>query len=79
MESEWTPPQMRARLDIDAESLPVIWMPTFYMATRSCRQRHVVLCEINVSSEFPIPEQALDEIARLAMARLVSSKKARNK
>jgi hypothetical protein len=36
-----------------------------------------VLCEINVSSVAPFPEQAPEEIARLAMARLLSSKKMR--
>ncbi len=33
-----------------------------------------VLCEINVSSVFPFPEQAPPEIARLVMARLHSNK-----
>jgi hypothetical protein len=34
-----------------------------------------VLCEINVSSVLPLPEQAPSEIARLALARLQSAKK----
>ena len=34
-----------------------------------------VLCEINVSSVFPFPEQVPSEIARLAFAQLLSSKK----
>jgi hypothetical protein len=37
-----------------------------------------VLCEINVSSVFPFPEQAPSEIARRALARLRSSKKMRD-
>jgi hypothetical protein len=34
-----------------------------------------VLCEINVSSVMPIPEQAPGEIARLAKERLLSFRK----
>jgi Domain of unknown function (DUF6815) len=75
MESEWTPQMMRL-LDIDAESLPVIWDADFLYGPRDPSGADTyVLCEINVSSVFPFPEQAPSEIARLAMARLLSSKR----
>jgi hypothetical protein len=75
MESEWTP-QMMQLLDIDAGSLPIIWDADFLYGPRDASGRNTyVLCEINVSSVFPFPEQAPAEIARLAMARLQSKKR----
>ena len=75
MESEWTP-QMMQLLDISAESLPVIWDADFLYGPRTASGEDTyVLCEINVSSVFPFPEQAPSEIARLALARLLSSGK----
>jgi hypothetical protein len=74
METEWTP-QMMCLLGIDAGSLPVIWDADFLYGPRDASgQDTYVLCEINVSSVFPFPEQAPSEIARLAMARLQSKK-----
>jgi hypothetical protein len=64
MESEWTP-QMMQLLDIDAESLPIIWDADFLYGPRTASGEDTyVLCEINVSSVFPFPEQAPSEIAR---------------
>jgi hypothetical protein len=77
MESEWTPQMMRL-LGIDAESLPIIWDADFLYGPRDASgQDTYVLCEINVSSVFPFPEQAPSEIARLAMTRLQLIKTAR--
>lgn len=70
MESEWMPQMMRL-LDIDLGSLPIIWDADFLYGPRDASgQDTYVLCEINVSSVFPFPEQAPSEIARLAVARL---------
>lgn len=70
MESEWTP-QMMAVLGIDAASLPIIWDADFLYGPRTASGEDTyVLCEINVSSVFPIPEEAPAAIARLALARL---------
>jgi hypothetical protein len=75
MESEWMPQMMRL-LDIDAESLPVIWDADFLYGPRDHSGKDTyVLCEINVSSVFPFPEGAPEEIVRLSLARLLSSKK----
>jgi hypothetical protein len=78
MEAEWTP-QMMQLLDIDAESLPIIWDADFLYGPRTASGEDTyVLCEINVSSVFPFPEQAPPEIARRALARLLSAKKRRS-
>jgi hypothetical protein len=70
MESEWTP-QMMDLLGIDVASLPIIWDADFLYGPRtSSGQDTYVLCEINVSSVFAIPEQAPAAIARLTLARL---------
>ena len=77
MESEWTP-QMMQLLGIEAESLPIIWDADFLYGPRDAAgQDTYVLCEINVSSVFPFPEQAPSEIARLARARVQSKKETR--
>jgi hypothetical protein len=69
MESEWTP-QMMKLLDIDPGSLPIIWDADFLYGPRDAKGHDTyVLCEINVSSVFPFPEQAPTAIARLAKAR----------
>jgi hypothetical protein len=69
MEHELTP-QMNV-LDIDRESLPVIWDADFLYGPRSeSGEDTYVLCEINVSSVFAIPDQAPAAIARLVNVRL---------
>jgi hypothetical protein len=76
MEEEWTP-QMMQLLSIDTEALPIIWDADFLYGPRTATGEDTyVLCEINVSSVAPFPEQAAEEIARLAKARLLSSKQA---
>jgi hypothetical protein len=76
MESEWTR-QMMQVLDIEAESLPIIWDADFLYGPRTASGEDTyVLCEINVSSVFPFPEQAPEKIARLALIRLLSFRKA---
>lgn len=70
MERDWTPGLMRL-LDIDAEALPVIWDADFLLGPKfSDGADSYVLCEINVSSVFPIPEQAPDALAATVVERL---------
>jgi hypothetical protein len=70
MEAEWTP-QMMEVLGIDAASLPIIWDADFLYGPRTASgEDSYVLCEINVSSVFAIPDQAPAAIARLALGRL---------
>jgi hypothetical protein len=70
MEDEWTPQMMRL-LGLDAASLPIIWDADFLYGPRTATGEDTyVLCEINVSSCFAIPDQAPAAIALLAMRRL---------
>jgi hypothetical protein len=74
MEAEWTP-QMMTTLGIDTASLPIIWDADFLFGPRTASgQDSHVLCEINVSSVFAIPDQAPAAIARLALSRLRRAK-----
>ncbi|MFM0418194.1 Cj0069 family protein [Paraburkholderia aromaticivorans] len=70
MELEWTP-QMMELLNIDSASLPIIWDADFLYGPRTeSGEDTYVLCEINISSVFAIPEQAPAAIARLVSERL---------
>jgi hypothetical protein len=70
MEEEWTPEMMRL-LGIARASLPVIWDADFLLGPRTATgEDSYVLCEINVSSVFAIPDQAPAAIARIVEARL---------
>ena len=64
MEDEWMA-QMMEVLSIDAVELPVIWDADFLYGPRTASgEDSYVLCEINVSSCFAIPDQAPAAIAR---------------
>jgi hypothetical protein len=70
MEGEWKP-QMMHVLGIDAASLPIIWDADFLYGPRTASGEDTyVLCEINVSSVFAIPDQAPAAIAALVLSRL---------
>jgi hypothetical protein len=72
MERDWVP-RMAGMLEIGRNDLPVIWDADFlYGPKASAGEDTYVLCEINVSSVFPIPDEAPDEIARLAETRLLN-------
>ena len=69
MEGEWTP-QMMQTLGIDAVSLPIIWDADFLYGPRTATGEDTyVLCEINVSCVFAIPEEAPAAIASLVLER----------
>jgi hypothetical protein len=77
MEDDWTP-RLAKMLDIHRQSLPIIWDADFlYGPWTAAGDDTYVLCEINVSSVFPIPDQAPDEIASLVEARLTHSDRPR--
>ena len=64
---------MMQLLGISREEMPVIWDADFLYGPRSTAGEDTyVLCEINVSSVMPIPEQAPAAIARLAKERLAA-------
>ncbi len=70
MEQEWTPQMMQA-LGLDTLSLPIVWDADFLYGPRTAAGDDTyVLCEINVSSCFALPDQAPAAIARLTASRL---------
>ena len=70
MEKEWTP-QMMTALDIEESSLPAIWDADFLYGPKEASGADTyVLCEINASSCFAIPDEAPEAIARTVMGRL---------
>ncbi len=72
MEDEWTP-QLTSLLDIPRRDLPMIWDADFMLgAPGADGTDSYVLGEINVSSVFPIPDEAPAEIARRVADRLRS-------
>jgi hypothetical protein len=71
MEDEWTP-QLCVLLDMPREDLPMIWDADFMLGPRGDDGADsYVLGEINVSSVFPIPDEAAAEIASRVKERLV--------
>jgi hypothetical protein len=73
MEDEWTP-QMMQVLGLDPASLPIIWDADFLYGPRTAAGDDTyVLCEINVSSCFAIPDEAPAAVARLALERMRSA------
>jgi len=72
MEDEWTP-QLISLLDIPRRDLPMIWDADFMLGPPGADGTDsYVLGEINVSSVFPIPDEAPSEIARRVADRLRS-------
>ncbi len=70
MEIEWTP-QMMQTLAIGASDFPIIWDADFLYGPRTALGEDTyVLCEINVSCVFAVPDQAPAAIARLTLSRL---------
>jgi hypothetical protein len=70
MEDEWTP-QLTSLLDIPPRDLPMIWDADFMLGPPGADGTDsYVLGEINVSSVFPMPDEAPAEIARRVADRL---------
>jgi hypothetical protein len=72
MEDEWTP-QLTSLLDVPKSDLPMIWDADFMLGPPGADGTDsYVLGEINVSSVFPIPDEASAEIAGRVADRLQS-------
>ncbi len=70
MESEWLP-ELQRLAAIDDDELPMLWDADFLYGPRDARGEDTyVLCEINVSSVFPFPEQVPEHLARAVGERL---------
>jgi hypothetical protein len=73
MEDQWTP-QLMKTLDIDEVSLPVIWDADFLYGLRDADGADTyVLCEINASSCFGIPDEAPAAITRNVKGRVLQA------
>jgi len=76
-EGEWVP-QMKTILDLDRESLPVIWDADFlYGAKDAFGEDTYVLCEINVSAVWPFPPMAAEKVAAAALLRVQAARTSR--
>ena len=74
MENDWTPAMARL-LEIEISDLPVIWDADFLLGPKAAAgQDTYVLCEINVSSVFPIPDEAPDTIAETLIQRVQAAR-----
>jgi hypothetical protein len=70
MESEWVP-ELQRLLRIETPSLPVIWDADFLYGPRDeTGNDSYVLCEINASSTFAFPDQAVEVVAKAAFDRV---------
>jgi len=73
-EAEWVP-QMMAILELDRESLPVIWDADFlYGPKDQTGEDTYVLCEINVSAVWPFPLMASEKVAAAALLRIQAAR-----
>ena len=77
MERDWTPGLCRL-LEIDPDDLPVIWDADFLLGPRTAEgDDSYVLCEINASAVFPIPDEAPEALASVVRRRLSARPAAR--
>jgi hypothetical protein len=74
MERDWAPGLARL-LDIAADDLPVIWDADLLLGPKTPQgDDSYVLCEINVSSVFPIPDEAPQALAETTLRRLIAAR-----
>ncbi len=73
MEGEWAP-RLAATLGLSEADLPVIWDADFLFGPPDASGRDsYVLCEINASSVFPMPDEAPAALADTLAARLATT------
>ena len=70
LEEEWIP-AARELLNIERESLPILWDCDFLLGPKGARGEDTyVLCEINVSSVAPYPESVVPYVVEATLARI---------
>jgi hypothetical protein len=75
MEGDWTPGMARC-LEIEMSDLPVIRDADFLLGPKTADGQDTnVLCEINVRSVFPIPDEAPDALAETLIGRLETTRR----
>lgn len=73
MESIWLP-ELQAALDIDRDTLPLLWDADFLYGVKDSRRDDTyVLCEINVSCVTPFPDVVPSRLAQAVHERLVGA------
>ena len=76
MESRWVR-ELQEIVGVDRDSLPVIWDADFLLGDKIAGDEDTyVLCEINASSTFAFPEQAMPTVARAALDRIANFEQA---
>lgn len=79
LESGWIA-EMQRVLSIDRESLPVIWDADFLLGPRTPDgEDSYLLCEVNVSGVFPIPDESIPPLVDAAIERAQAAKHARRR
>ncbi|GJE47025.1 hypothetical protein GOFOIKOB_0044 [Methylobacterium tardum] len=74
MEAEWIP-EMTRLLGLVPDDLPVVWDADFLLGPKGAGGEDTyVLCEINASSVYPIPNEAHDALAGTTSARLTAAR-----
>src|SRR5262245_23742287 len=74
LEDKWVPAVQRL-LEIDTESLPILWDCDFLLGPRNDNGKDAyVLCEINVSSVAPYPESAVPYVIDATVARVQTAR-----
>ena len=72
LETEWLP-QLQRQLGLGTQTLPAIWDADFLYGPKTASGADTfVLCEINVSSVSPFPDEALDPLSQHVRLRLGS-------
>jgi hypothetical protein len=74
LDSQWIE-QLRQRVGVPRERLPLLWDCDFMFGERAAGQpERYVLCEVNVSSVSPFPPSAIAPLVAAAKARLAASR-----
>lgn len=77
LESGWIA-QMQRLLDVSDESLPVVWDADFLLGPKDAAGEDTyVLCEVNVSGVFPIPDETVGPVAEAAVELALAAKRHR--
>ncbi|HLF34964.1 MAG TPA: Cj0069 family protein [Cyclobacteriaceae bacterium] len=72
MNSIWIP-QLRRILEIAESDMPVIWDADFLLGSKTEKGEDTfVLCEINASSVFPFPENALAKLVKTTLSSIMN-------
>ncbi len=74
LESGWVA-EMQRLCDVGADELPAVWDADFLLGPRtSSGDDSYMLCEINVSGVFPLPEEAFAPLAEATRAKVLAAR-----